>query len=440
MLSLIGLVIALALFMFLVFKGINMFVTVMVCGAVVALTSQMNVYETITTTFLTGFTTYIANMLPTFIMGAVFGKVIGMTGAAESIARMMLRKFGTKHVSTILVLVTALLVWGGVNGFVVVFAVFPLFLVMFKQADLPRRFIPGAIFTAQVIGCAPPGAAQADMIMIMNSLPGVTLMSGAVVGWIIAAFYWIAGPWCVSHVIKKAKANGEHFVAHPTDVITDKWDPATAANPWLALTCMAATLIIINIKVDGKLLVDTTTGLFLGTLLTLAVMWKWVKKDQIMSALADGVTGGMDIVISVATVTGFGYIVKSAPCFSAISNFIAFGFGNVLVGAAVGTGVLAGLSASATGGLGILLSFMPEIWATQSQVTMDAIARTIKTACATFDSLPHNGLVNAIMTGVCGETHKTAYRLFIYTSIIMPLIGTIIAVVLFTAFPVLQTM
>jgi H+/gluconate symporter-like permease len=440
MLSLIGVVVAIALFMYLVFKGTNMFITVMICGAVVALTSQLDIYTALTDTFVSGFAKYIAGMLPTFIMGAVYGEVLGITGAAESIAHMMLKYFGTKHVEVIMTLITALLVWGGVSGYVVVFAVFPLFLVMFKEADLPRRFIPGAIFTGINMGCAVPGTPQADMLMCVNALPGVTLMSGAVVGWIVTVFYFICGPLIVSRVCHNAKAKGEHFVAHPTDVIEGSWDPKNASNPWLALACMAGTIILVNIKKDGVVIFPAVLGLFLGTVLTLIVMFKWVKKEKIMTAFVDGIKGGMGIAISVATVNGFGAIVKSAPCFTLISNFIAYGFGNVLVGAAAGTGILAGVCASATGGLGIMLSFMPQVWAAQTQVTMGAIARTIKIACGTFDSLPHNGMVNAVMGGVCGETHKTAYKLFFYTSVIMTLIGTIIAVVLFTVFPALQAM
>ena len=44
-----------------------------------------------------------------------------------------------------MVFACAVLTYGGISVFVVAFSVFPMALSLFKQADLPRRFIPAAL-------------------------------------------------------------------------------------------------------------------------------------------------------------------------------------------------------------------------------------------------------------------------------------------------------
>ncbi len=107
-LSLIGVIIGLALFVYMMFKGVNVFITVMLAGTLVAIFGGMNVYTSLTTTFIGGFAGYLTNMMATFVMGGIFGKVIGMTGCADAIAAKMLKIFGKKHVEIVLTLVTGL--------------------------------------------------------------------------------------------------------------------------------------------------------------------------------------------------------------------------------------------------------------------------------------------------------------------------------------------
>lgn len=82
----VGLLVGFALFVFLVARGTHMMFSVLISGAVVALLSGMNIYTTLTTTFLEGMTSYIIANAPVFVMGSVFGAVLGLTGAADSFA------------------------------------------------------------------------------------------------------------------------------------------------------------------------------------------------------------------------------------------------------------------------------------------------------------------------------------------------------------------
>ena len=82
---------------------------------------------------------------PIFLLGAVFGKVIEISGFSKSIVAAVIRLIGPQHAVLAIVLVSNVLTYGGVSLFVVVFAVYPFAAEVFRQGNLPKRLIPGAI-------------------------------------------------------------------------------------------------------------------------------------------------------------------------------------------------------------------------------------------------------------------------------------------------------
>ena len=82
---------------------------------------------------------------PVFLLGAIFGKVIELSGFSKSIVAATIRLVGAERAMLSIVLVCALLTYGGVSLFVVVFAVYPFAAELFRQSDIPKRLIPGTI-------------------------------------------------------------------------------------------------------------------------------------------------------------------------------------------------------------------------------------------------------------------------------------------------------
>ena len=64
---------------------------------------------------------------------------------ATDLAATITRWVGSRRAMLATVLTTALLTYGGISVFVVVFVMFPLARELFRQAGIPRRLIPGAI-------------------------------------------------------------------------------------------------------------------------------------------------------------------------------------------------------------------------------------------------------------------------------------------------------
>ena len=65
-LGIIGIILAFALLMYMIMKGFNIYLTVFVCTLVVAVTSQMNIYDAYKVHFMTGFTTFFKSRGITF--------------------------------------------------------------------------------------------------------------------------------------------------------------------------------------------------------------------------------------------------------------------------------------------------------------------------------------------------------------------------------------
>ena len=74
-----------------------------------------------------------------FLCGAIFGKVMAASQAASSIAQAITRTLGIQRTLWVTVAVCALLTYGGVVVFVVIFTMYPLGITLMREANLPKR-------------------------------------------------------------------------------------------------------------------------------------------------------------------------------------------------------------------------------------------------------------------------------------------------------------
>lgn len=146
--SIIGMVAALCLLSFLVMKGVNIFTAAIASAFVVALTGGVGLYDALQTDYMGGFTGFFGSNFLIFVAGALMGQVYEKTNGAKAIARLIISKLGKGAAMIAVPLAIGILTYGGIAGFVVCFAVFPIALEVYREADIPRRFIPGVIVFA----------------------------------------------------------------------------------------------------------------------------------------------------------------------------------------------------------------------------------------------------------------------------------------------------
>ncbi|MRN26787.1 GntP family permease, partial [Romboutsia ilealis] len=92
--GLIGILIALAVLMFLVYKRINIILVSIFCCIIVALTSQLPVLETLKDEYMPGMTQFVTSNFLLFVFSAIFGKLMEESGAAFSFAKLIFKAFG----------------------------------------------------------------------------------------------------------------------------------------------------------------------------------------------------------------------------------------------------------------------------------------------------------------------------------------------------------
>jgi H+/gluconate symporter-like permease len=398
----------------------------------VAVTGGINIYDALKVEYMTGFSGFIKNNFLIFLAGALMGEIYDITNGAKSIAKLIIETAGTKNATLSVILATGILTYGGIAGFVVCFAVFPIALEIFRAADIPRRFVPGTI----IFGCCTfsaigPGNPQVGQVVIANAL-GTSLMSGAVVGFVATFVVLIVGTVWLNLMISKAKKNGEHFVAKSMDKFNDE---LTLPSPWLALLPLLLTLICINVKINGNPLIGVEYGVILGAALAYALLREYkTTETPIMEHITQAIKNAFTAVSNTSSVVAFGSVVKAAIGFPVIVRAMTSIPGPDLVAVSFATTVLAGVCGSGSGGLGIAAPILEPIY-TARGVTLPMLHRTMLVASSGLDTLPHNGFVVTVLNGVANETHRDGYMPIFWMTVITPIIATVVTIILFTLFP-----
>jgi H+/gluconate symporter-like permease len=431
MLSLIGLVGGLVLLIFLTIRGMNLFIAAPACALLVALCSGMSVFVgdgNFVQTYMSGFTSFIANWFFMFLLGALFGKFMEDTGAADAVAGWIVNKLGMQQAVVAVVAACAILTYGGVSVFVVAFSVYPMALSLFKDADLPRRFIPATL----AFGSVTFTMTSAGSPEIQNWIPIKYLGTSPFAAWevsaVVAIFMASFGYWWLKKMVNKAVANGESFHHKPEDPDILERD---LTNPFTGLIPLFVVLIISFLFHETYKEMALIAALGSGVVTLMLINFKYFQ--NLGAAVNVGTTGALVAIGNTAAVVGFGAIAKTTEAFQSTVEIMTQIPGNELIGAAIAVSVIAGLTGSASGGQAIALPLVGPYYMDQG-VDPEELHRIVSISSGALDSLPHNGYVVTTIRAICHETHQAAYGPMAALTVIVPLIGLSMAIALFIMF------
>ena len=125
MLGMIGLFGGLALLIYLTMRGMNLLIAAPLTALLVGLLNGLPIFPQLAeegaanflTNYMTGFTGFIASWYLMFLTGAIFGKVMEDSGAADSVSKWIVSKIGMKRAALAVVIACAVLTYGGVSLF-----------------------------------------------------------------------------------------------------------------------------------------------------------------------------------------------------------------------------------------------------------------------------------------------------------------------------------
>ena len=420
-----GIILGLVLLMFLAYRGYSILWVAPVCALVVGLTGGLVPLEMYKDTYMTGLAGYVKAWFPVFMLGAIFGHLMDYTGSAKSIAHWLTSKLGPKRAIIGVVVGCGVLTYGGISLFVVVFAMYPLALELFREANITRKLIPGAIalgsftFTMTAI----PGTPQIQNI-IPTKYYGTTATAAPIMGIVAALFMFILGVLWLQYREKKFTAAGDVFT-EPKNKEAVEVDYSALPNPFLSFLPLVTVIVTMNVFKW-----DIILALLCGIILSMIISYN--KYQGFTKSISNGAVGSITAILNTAAAVGFGTVVKSVPGFAALTKLLLNVPGTPLISEAVAVNLLAGATGSASGGMSIALEALGEKYlaiATQTGISPEAFHRVASLASGGLDTLPHNGAVLTLLA-VTGMTHKDSYIDICMTSLILPIVASIPALIL----------
>ncbi|MDF9296817.1 MULTISPECIES: GntP family permease [Geobacillus] len=443
MMGMIGLLASLGLLIFLTMRGINIIIAALISSVLVALTGGLNLEKALMESYMTGFTGYFASWFLIFLAGAIFGKVMEDTGSADSIAHWVKEKFGAKHAVLAVVAACAIMTYGGVSLFVVGFSVYPIAVSLFRQSNTPHRFIPAAmVFGSVSFTMTSPYSPEIQNIIptqFFHTTPG----AGGWVGIFVGATIAVAGSLYLTRVVQKAKQNGETFsLPYRTGDVSGAVSEIAASlergagRPLPNIVCAILPLVavIVSLNILAKFISSTSAGvlsLVLGIVLCWVLNAKFVRK--FWEAMASGAQDALVAAANTCAVVGFGAVAKNVPAFQKAVDVLVNIPGPELLGLGLAVTIICGMTGSASGGLGIALPILAPIYLAKG-LDPGAMHRVAALASGGLDSLPHNGYIVTTIRAVCHETHERTYKPIFVLSVIIPLAGMFLAILLYSIF------
>lgn len=431
---------SLVFLMFVAYRGYSviLFAPIAAMGAVLFIDPNM-VAPMFTGLFMDKMVGFVKNFFPVFLLGAVFGKVIELSGFSKSIVASVIKMIGGERAMLAIIVVCAVLTYGGVSLFVVVFAVYPFAAEMFRQGGIPKRLIPGTIalgaftFTMDSL----PGTPQIQNI-IPTTFFKTDIYAAPWLGFIGAVFILVCGLSYLEWCRRRAAAAGEGYGAGHSN------EPEALAHETLVHP-LIAILPLIMVGVMNKVFTNVIPMLYgdkvsfipavIGKVApvvqqTKAIAAIWAVEGALLVGIAtvflfawktvfakfaegskSAIGGALLATMNTASEYGFGAVIAALPGFLVVANALS-AIPNPLVNEAITVTALAGITGSASGGMGIALAAMAETFianANAAGIPLEVFHRVASMASGGMDTLPHNGAVITLLA-VTGLTHRQSYK------------------------------
>ena len=428
---------ALGLLIFVAYRGHSVILFAPVAALLaVLLTDPSLVAPVYVGLFMDKMVQFVKLYFPVFMLGALFGKVIELSGFAKAIVAAAVGLVGRQRAMLSIVIVCAALTYGGVSLFVAVFAVYPFAAELFRQLDIPKRLIPGTIalgafsFTMDSL----PGTPQIQNI-IPTAFFRTTTYAAPWLGVIGGVFILVTGlaylEWRRARAAAAGEGYGQHTLNEPAPIADEALPSA-----WLAVLPLIVVAVLNKLFTGwipqwyGKTYTVALPGLakpitndvgpvvaiwsveaalILGILTVLVFAWR-----RVSTSFAEGskaaIGGSLLAAMNTASEYGFGAVIAALPGFVVVADALR-GIPDVLVNEAVTVSALAGITGSASGGMSIALAAMSEHFIAGAQaanIPMEVLHRVASMASGGMDTLPHNGAVITLLA-VSGLTHRQSY-------------------------------
>jgi H+/gluconate symporter-like permease len=477
--GLVGILLGLALLMWLAYRGWSILLVSPLAALIVTAFSGEPLLAHYTQTFMSGAARFVAQWFPLFLLGGLFGKLMGDSGSVSAIAQYLTKKLGAGRTMLAVVAASAIVTYGGVSVFVAFFVLAPLAHEMFSAANIPRRLIPAAVglgaftFTMSVM----PGTPSVN-----NAIPmpyfGTTTFAAPGLSIIASAIIFVFGMWWLGRAEAAARIAGEGYAgkAGTAPVVNEMvreqaapagdFDPAelphgkqAESGPPFVLALLPIIVVIVTNflmalvvfpRLDfsflseprwGGITIGAVSGVWsvlvalaAANLTVIAINFRRLPSPR--ESLDAGANSAALPMLMIASLVGFGAVVAAVPAFALVRDAVFAIQGGPLVSLALSMNVLAGLTGTASGGMAIVLNAFGADFmrlATEHSIDPDLMHRITTMSAGTLDALPHNGTV-LLLLQISGLTHGESYLDMVMTVIVSCIIALVAVLIMGSVF------
>jgi H+/gluconate symporter-like permease len=478
--GLVGIIIALALLMWLAYRGWSTLLVAPLAALVAAALSGEPLLAHWTITFMQGAARFFAQWFPMFLLGGLFGKLMDDSGSITSIANFLSERLGTRNTILSVVIASAVVTYGGISVFVAFFVLVPMAQTMFRAADIPKRLLPATIglgaftFTMSAL----PGTPSVNNAIPMPYFQTTTFAAPGL-GLIASAITLAFGLWWLARVEARAQRGGEGFGGVADDAIRTineplrmqaaaagdfdpaeicHGQPATGGPPFSLAVLPLAVVIVVNFlmaliilpmmdfsflkqEVWGGTNIGAISGVW-SVVIALAaanlavILINFRRLPSLRNSLDAGASSAALPILMISSLVGFGAVVAALPAFSNVAAAVMAAPGGPLISLTIAMNALAALTGTASGGMAIALNALGGhfMWlSAEYNINPELMHRVTTISAGTLDALPHNGTV-LLLLKICNLTHRESYFDMVMTVIVSVILSLIAVLVLGSMF------
>lgn len=385
----------------------------------VAVAFRLPVLDTMLGPYMEATSSFVANNFFVFFLGAIFGGVMEITGAAQSIALSMSKVTKGRAVLPLIMTITGILAYGGVSGFVVYFAMYPIALHLCRESNISRALIPGTICA----GCwtwamSMPGAPSIPNILAMKEL-GTSSTADAVGGFVCGGLLMYVLVFAyLEWQTRVYRQKGLFFVVddHVEAAMKNSQD-RQLPNPVMSVLPLLVILFLFNV-----LHIAIEFSLLAGVMFAVIILFRYGGSlHEWLGVFNKGANNSALVILNTAMVIGFASVIKQTSAFTNLVSWLGSLSMSPLVYVFITVGLCAAAAASASGGIGVALTTFKGTYLSLG-VAPEIIHRLSVITCGTLDSLPHTGGIISLLN-ICQQNHKDAYKHMCVTCCIIPMIA-----------------
>lgn len=404
----IGILIAIIWIVIASFKRITVLISAPIATLVVVFFGQLDFINTFfnsTSSYMAYFTDFIFNFFLVFVLGSIMAKYLQKSGAIETISESVLTIIDVHkpmHGMLAVYFITAILTYGGVALFVVMFAVVPLAKSLFNHMQIPWKLSPIPIilglgtFTASML----PGSPS-----IINLAPttvlDTTLMAAPVMGLITSVVCVITSIIYMAWVIKKETGKVK-------EIITFDLTKKSTNKPTLIRSITPLILLVLIIIVGSIINVPKILNIALVVVILVEAVLFHSYIDSHVDTINTGTSESLIPLLSTSSTIAFGQVVANIGYIADVTRNFIIHSSSKLMSAALLTIVFSLITGSASGAIAIIVPTYGNFLQT-SGITVDVIHRVLALSSTIMPNTPHSGVVLALLT-LSKLSHKEAFK------------------------------